>query len=60
MSHAPLRVTVRGENVHERGKSGVVANYPRGMHTTIAEGIHELLGEGAFVRTATLEQPDHV
>jgi trehalose utilization protein len=60
LNDAPLRVTVWGENMHEqRQKPGVVANYPRGMHTTIAEGIQELLGERALVRTATFEQPEH-
>jgi trehalose utilization protein len=60
VSDAPLRVTVWGENIHEqRGKPGVVKHYPRGMHTTIAEGIREHLGDGAIVRTATLDQPEH-
>lgn len=60
MSNAPLRVTVWGENIHEqRAKPGVVKHYPRGMHTTIAEGIQEHLGDGALVRTATLDQPEH-
>src|SRR3954454_22873455 len=60
VSNAPLRVTVWGENLHERRrKPGVVKHYPRGMHTTIAEGIQELLGDGVQVRTATLDQPEH-
>jgi hypothetical protein len=28
------------------------------MHTTIADGIREHLGDGARVRTATFDQPD--
>jgi hypothetical protein len=55
-----LRVPVGGENLHEqRQKPGVVLNYPRGMHTTIAEGIKQLLGELALVHTATFDQPEH-
>ncbi|MDQ2919817.1 MAG: trehalose utilization protein ThuA, partial [Verrucomicrobiota bacterium] len=52
-----LRVTVWGENVHERKNLIVRSIYPTGMHTTIAEGIAE---KGEFdVRTATLQQPQH-
>ena len=52
-----LRVTVWGENVHERKNAIVRSIYPEGMHTTIAEGINE---KREFeVRTATLEQPQH-
>ena len=52
-----LRVTVWGENVHERKNPIVRSIYPDGMHVTIAEGINE---KREFeVRTATLEQPQH-
>ncbi len=52
-----IRVTVWGENVHERKNPIVRSIYPDGMHTTIAEGINE---KREFdVRTATLEQPQH-
>ena len=52
-----LRVTVWGENVHERKNAIVRSIYPDGMHTTIAEGINE---KREFeVRTATLDQPQH-
>ena len=52
-----LRVTVWGENVHERENPIVRGIYPDGMHTTIAEAIGE---NRAFdVRTATLEEPQH-
>ena len=52
-----LRVTVWGENVHERKNAIVRRIYPDGMHTTIAAGINE---KREFeVRTATLEQPQH-
>ena len=54
----PLRVTVWGENVHEHRNADVAAIYPRGMHTTIAEGLRELL-PGSAVTTATLQEPDH-
>lgn len=52
-----LRVTVWGENVHERRNPIVRKIYPRGMHTAIAEGIG---AKRAFdVRTATLQEPQH-
>src|ERR1700710_711677 len=52
-----LRVTVWGENVHERKNPVVREIYPKGMHTTIAQALAE---EDAFeVCTATLEQPEH-
>ncbi|MCS6777603.1 MAG: ThuA domain-containing protein [Chloroherpetonaceae bacterium] len=54
-----IRVTVWGEYLHERQDEKVRAIYPQGMHTTIAEGIREYLGESVVVRTATLEQPEH-
>jgi trehalose utilization protein len=34
----PIRVTVWGENVHERESALVRSLYPEGMHTTIAAG----------------------
>lgn len=52
-----IRVTVWGENIHERKNAIVRGIYPDGMHTTIAEAIGE---ERTFaVRTATLQQPQH-
>ncbi len=52
-----LRVTVWGENVHERKNPIVRSIYPDGMHATIADGINE---KREFdVRTATLDQPQH-
>ncbi|MCU1495906.1 MAG: trehalose utilization protein ThuA [Acidimicrobiaceae bacterium] len=56
-SAQPIRVTVWGENVHERQDRGVVELYPDGMHTVVAAGIAEHLGGRALVRTATLDQP---
>jgi trehalose utilization protein len=53
----PLRVTVWGENVHEKKHPVVAQLYPRGMHETIAEGLREL--GGVEVHTATLDQPEH-
>jgi len=52
-----IRVTVWGENVHERKNPLVRKIYPRGMHTTIAAGIAE--DRSLKVRTATLQQPQH-
>lgn len=54
-----MRVTVWGENVHERNEPEVRALYPDGMHGAIAAGLAELLEERARVRTATLDQPEH-
>jgi len=53
-----LRVTVWGENVHERHDPNVKAIYPDGMHETIARAIRSGVRESA-VGTATLEQPEH-
>lgn len=55
----PIRVTVWGENRHEQHDDNVAAIYPTGMHTTIAEGITENLGDRAEVRTVTLDDPGH-
>ena len=52
-----IRVTVWGENVHERKNPLVREIYPRGMHTTIAEGIAE--DRSLKVRTTTLQQRQH-
>ena len=42
---SPIRVLVWGENVHEQVEPHVAKLYPQGMHTTIAEGIAENLGD---------------
>ena len=52
-----MRVTVWGENVHERRDPPVAAIYPDGMHEAIADGLREHLGDQVEVRTATLDQP---
>ena len=54
-----LRVTVWGENLHEQRDPAVREIYPEGMHSTIADGIREHLGDGARVRTATFDEPEH-
>jgi len=54
-----IRVTVWGENIHEQRKASVQKLYPRGMHTTIAEGIAEYLGDAVRVKTATFDEPEH-
>lgn len=54
-----VKVVVWGENVHEHRDAQVKALYPDGMHTVIAQGIRERLGERADVRTATLDQDQH-
>jgi trehalose utilization protein len=55
----PIRVTVWGENRHEQIEEHVAKIYPDGMHTTIAEGVRENLGNTAVVRTVTLDDPEH-
>jgi trehalose utilization protein len=52
-----LRVLVWGENVHERENPVVREIYPKGLHTTIAEGIAEK--DEFEVRSATLQDPEH-
>ncbi len=52
-----IRVTVWGENVHERKNPIVARIYPDGMHTCIAEGLRE--DAALEVDTATLEEADH-
>jgi len=59
MESASIRVTVWGENVHDRTNEAVKRIYPNGMHETIAASIGQLLGSDATVRTATLDQPSH-
>lgn len=54
-----VRVTVWGENVHERTEDHVRQRYPEGMHGAIAAGLQQLLGDGVETRTATLDQPEH-
>lgn len=59
MGEIPLRVTVWGENIHDRTDERVRAIYPQGMHETIAGALREALGSRAMVRTATLDQHEH-
>ena len=54
-----MRVTVWGENVHERNEPEVRELYPEGLHGAIAAGLSEVLGDRVRVRTATQEQPEH-
>ena len=59
---APVRVTVWGENVHERSandRAAMAARYPDGMHGAIAAGLTASLGRAVQTRTATLDQPEH-
>jgi trehalose utilization protein len=53
--NAKLRVTVWGENVHEKKNPVVAQVYPKGMHTCIAAALRQ----DYEVRTATLDQPEH-
>jgi len=54
-----IHVLVWGENRHEQVEPHVAAIYPDGMHSTIAAGIAENLGDRARVTTATLDDPEH-
>jgi trehalose utilization protein len=53
----PIRVTVWGENVHERKSALVGSLYPEGMHTAIAAAMAE--DAEIRTRTATLQEPEH-
>ncbi|MBA4861884.1 ThuA domain-containing protein [Streptomyces sp. PSKA54] len=59
MSADPLRVTVWSEGRHEQRDEHVARLYPQGMHGAVAEGVRLHLGDGARVRTATLDEPEH-
>jgi trehalose utilization protein len=52
-----IRVTVWGENVHERKSKLVASLYPRGMHQCIADALNQ--DSAIEATTATLDQPDH-
>lgn len=52
-----IRVTVWGENVHEKKFPLVAKIYPKGMHGAIAESLQT--SADLEVRTATLDQPEH-
>ena len=54
-----LRVTVWNEGVHESTQPDIAAIYPTGIHGAIAEGLGDLLGTDAEIRTATLADPEH-
>jgi trehalose utilization protein len=53
----PIRVTVWGENVHEKKNKAVADIYPTGMHGQIAK----LIGEDPEIlaSTVTLQDPEH-
>ena len=55
---AEPRVTVWGENLHERSNPAVKEIYPEGMHAAIAKLLRDELGDSS-IRTATLDQPAH-
>ena len=57
MPNQSVRVTVWGENKHERTNAVVAQIYPKGMHNAIADGLRQ--SPGLTVRTATLDQPEH-
>jgi len=52
-----IRVTVWGENVHEKTNATVGKIYPEGMHECIAQALRR--DPGFEVRTATLDMPEH-
>jgi trehalose utilization protein len=54
-----LRVTVWNEGLHEVRQPEIAAIYPDGIHGAIAEGLGEILGGDAEIRTATLADPQH-
>jgi trehalose utilization protein len=52
-----IRVTVWGENVHEKKHKAVSDIYPKGMHACIADALNQDPALKAV--TATLDQPEH-
>ncbi len=52
-----IRVTVYGENVHEKKNRTVADLYPEGMHAAIAGALNR--GEGIEATTVTLQEPEH-
>lgn len=52
-----IRVTVWGENVHERKNKVVADIYPKGMHTAIADALNR--DAGVTASTVTLQDPEH-
>ena len=52
-----IRVTVWGENVHEKKHPLVAEIYPRGMHACIAEALNT--APGIEATCATLDMPEH-
>ena len=52
-----IRVTVWGENVHEKAHKVVGDIYPKGMHGCIADALNN--NPGIKATTATLDQPEH-
>lgn len=52
-----IRVTVWGENVHERKNKVVAQVYPQTMHGTIAAALNR--EDGITATTVTLQDPDH-
>lgn len=52
-----IRVTVWGENRHEKKNPKVAALYPNGMHAAIAEGLRQ--SPDIEARTVTLDDPEH-
>ncbi|PTY01347.1 trehalose utilization protein ThuA [Verrucomicrobia bacterium LW23] len=53
----PLKVTVWGENVHERQSELIRGIYPQGMHNCIADGLNE--APDIQATTATLQEEEH-
>ncbi len=56
---ATVNVTVWNEYIHEKENTAVQQIYPDGIHTVIAAGLVDLLGDKVNVRTATLDEPEH-
>ena len=52
-----LRVTVWGENVHEKSHKAVSDIYPKGMHGAIADALN--VDKEIKATTVTLQQPEH-
>lgn len=55
----PMRVTVWGENLHEKRDKLVQELYPEGIHGAVASAVSEHFGQKAIIRIATLDQAEH-
>jgi trehalose utilization protein len=54
-----IRLTIWNEYIHERQSAAVGKIYPNGIHRTVADAMHQQLGDAIQIRTATFDEPEH-